>query len=210
MFSPNKSSIREANDHLQALYQRISELENTVKEQASAIMHRDEINQANVKEAVRIKDLEISELHRTVAASEARIQKLVTQNKEKDAEIERLKSKTQLLEDACDNLPALESCLWSLKQANDLIISTGSVRSRHGSARSRSASGPLNPTSALSTGLHNDKGMEVSASGDSGSSSTFTGNGRGPGGTFVNSYSVAGNRSFSISDVDDDGESTTV
>lgn len=210
MFSPNKSSIREANDHLHALYQRISELENTVKEQASALMHRDELNQANVKEAVRKKDLEISELHKTMAASEAKVQKLVTQNKEKDAQIERLKAKTQLLEDACDNLPALESCLWTLKQAHDLIVSTGSVRSRHGSLRSRSASGPLSPTSASHGGLQNDKGMEVSASGDSGSSSTFTGNGRGPSGSFVNSYSVAGNRSFSISDVEDDGESTTV
>ncbi|XP_071508957.1 vimentin-type intermediate filament-associated coiled-coil protein-like [Diadema antillarum] len=231
MFSPTKSSIKEANDHLQALYQRIAELENTVKEQASALMHRDETSQANIREAVRKKGLEIAELHKSMAASEARVQKLLGQNREKDAHIEQLEAKVHFLEDACDSLPALESCVWTLKQAHDLILSTGGVRSRHASAaaasgaRSRSASGPASPN-CVSSGpggvLHNNVGMRMDVStgvtGESGHTGGPTmysdsGPGRRPaGGPFVNSYNVAVNRSFSISDVEDDEESqsTTV
>lgn len=108
MFSPTKSSIKEANDHLQALYKRVSDLETTVKEQAESLMKRDEEAQQNIEEVARNSGREISELRKSLEASESHVQSLLASCREKDTLISHLQYKCKLLDDACQTLPALD------------------------------------------------------------------------------------------------------
>ncbi|XP_077981316.1 vimentin-type intermediate filament-associated coiled-coil protein-like [Glandiceps talaboti] len=115
-FSPSRSSIREANDHLQALYKRVDDLEQTVKEQAESMIKKDEQMQTALKEVSQHKDKEITELRKTLESSEAQLQRLLATTREKDAQIAHLLSKCQLLDDICITKPALEKLLSAFEK----------------------------------------------------------------------------------------------
>ena len=117
MFSPTKSSIKEANEHLQALYQRVSELETTVKEQAESLMKRDEDAQRSIDDLTRAKDREINELRKSLEASEGHVQSLLGSCREKDTLISHLQYKCKLLDDATRCIPTLDQLMKVLLEA---------------------------------------------------------------------------------------------
>ncbi|XP_070564478.1 vimentin-type intermediate filament-associated coiled-coil protein-like [Ptychodera flava] len=122
-FSPSRSSIREANDHLQALYKRVSDLEQTVKDQAESMIKKDEQMQTALKQVSLQKDKEITELRRTLESSEAHVQRLLASQREKDAQIANLQHKCQLLEDICQSKPMLENLLATIEKAENFKTS---------------------------------------------------------------------------------------
>ncbi|XP_019645733.1 PREDICTED: vimentin-type intermediate filament-associated coiled-coil protein-like [Branchiostoma belcheri] len=120
MFSPTRTSIKEANEHLQQLYGRVAELEKTVQEQAESLIKKDEQMQTRLKEVTQEKDSEIAELRRSLEASEAHVQKLVASLKERDATMHHLQHKCQLLEDISQYKPMLEGLLARVVEAEQL------------------------------------------------------------------------------------------
>ncbi|XP_033636284.1 vimentin-type intermediate filament-associated coiled-coil protein-like [Asterias rubens] len=122
----NKSNIKEANEHLQKLYQRVQDLESTVQEQAEAMMRRDEEAESTLRELGRSKDREIAELRRSLESSEMHVQHLLGSCREKDSQISFLKQRSKILDDVCQELPSLEILVDTLRR-------TPSSRSRHAS-----------------------------------------------------------------------------
>ena len=122
----NKSNIKEANEHLQKLYQRVQDLESTVQEQAEAMIRRDEEAVSALRELGRAKDREIAELRKSLESSEVHVQQLMGAFRDKDAQISRLKQRSKILDDVCQELPSLEIIVDTLRK-------TPSSQSRHAS-----------------------------------------------------------------------------
>ncbi|GIY59749.1 uncharacterized protein CEXT_351101 [Caerostris extrusa] len=53
--SPNRTSIKEANDHLQLLHERVMELESTTQEQSEALKKKEELLQATIRDITDLK-----------------------------------------------------------------------------------------------------------------------------------------------------------
>ncbi len=171
MFSPAKSSIKEANDHLQALYKRVSELESTVKEQAESLMKRDEEAQRNLQELSRNKDREITELRKSLEASEAHVQGLLSNSRDKDTVISHLQYKCKLLEDATQSLPALDQLMRVLTEAQRFSTGGGGTSGTQIGNCTSTSSPPGGPP--ITDGLHhqqhlsnNSRNFSISEDGD--------------------------------------------
>lgn len=114
--SPTRSSIKEANDHLQLLHQRVVELETTVQNQAEALMKKDEIMQAKLRELAEIKDLEIDELTKRLEYSEEKLKKLEHLLRDKDQVIEQLSNRCVSAEEVSAYTPAIEKLLAAMRK----------------------------------------------------------------------------------------------
>ncbi|XP_038048372.1 vimentin-type intermediate filament-associated coiled-coil protein-like [Patiria miniata] len=126
----NKSNIKEANEHLQKLYQRVQDLESTVQEQAEAMIRKDEEAGEALRELGRSKDREIAELRKSLEASEVHVQHLMGSCRDKDAQILQLKQRSRILEEVCQELPSLEIVVGALRKTP---LSPGMPGSRHAS-----------------------------------------------------------------------------
>ncbi|XP_071954289.1 vimentin-type intermediate filament-associated coiled-coil protein-like [Antedon mediterranea] len=120
MFSPSKSSIKEANEHFQALYNRISELEKTVKDQAEAIIKRDDEEQQRMNAVTQKHQEEVTKLTTNLETAEKKIEILSRNLQEKSAVTTTLQYKCQIITDLCASIPAFESYLTTLKQIESL------------------------------------------------------------------------------------------
>lgn len=113
--SPTRTMIKEANDHLQLLHQKVTELEKTVREQAEALIKKDELMQTRLKELADMKDARIMELSRGLEIYEQRIQKLEQSCKEKESVIEMMNHRCGFVEELVSYTPLLEGLVSSLK-----------------------------------------------------------------------------------------------
>ncbi|XP_023221808.1 uncharacterized protein LOC111623456 [Centruroides sculpturatus] len=114
--SPTRSSIKEANDHLQLLHQRVVELETTVQDQAEALIKKDEMMQSKLRELAEIKDLEIDELTKRIEYSDEKLKKLEHLLREKDQLIEQLSNRCVLAEEVSAYTPAIEKLLAAMRK----------------------------------------------------------------------------------------------
>lgn len=122
--SPTRSMIKEANDHLQLLHQKVMELEKTVQEQAEALIKKDEYMQTKLRELMEMKDAHILEHKRTLESYEQRMQKLEQQCRDKDAQLEAMTQKCISVDELDTFVPALEKLLASLKKLSTKNVTT--------------------------------------------------------------------------------------
>lgn len=118
--SPARSTITEANRHLQAMHTRIQDLESTVKDQAEALMRKDESSQIQLAELASRNELEITKLQQALQMSEQKVQNLMLLNKNKDTRIAQLLEKCEILDNLMQSKPALEGIVHLLSQAQSL------------------------------------------------------------------------------------------
>ena len=162
----SKLNIREANEHLQKLHQRVYEMESQLQLQA---IHVEELQRANgrLEEKVRdvlkekeaamtAKDAQLSELGEQLLESERRVQQLLEAAEERDATLMRLDEKTRLFYTAVEHKSSLAKILEVLEEVS------GSEES--------SRDGPPEPLSlAPTTGEGNSRSYDhVGAHGDQG------------------------------------------
>lgn len=114
--SPTRTSIKEANDHLQLLYQKVIELEKTVKDQAEALMRKDEYMQTKLRELAEAKDFEIEELQKKTQLQSQKLKKMEETLKEKESQIETLNERISLVDEVSSYIPIVERLLSSLKK----------------------------------------------------------------------------------------------
>ncbi|XP_013419482.2 uncharacterized protein LOC106180130 [Lingula anatina] len=113
----SKLNIQEANRHLQALHMRVQELESMVKEQAEALIRKDEQMQVKIAELVSAKEAEVTQFQQALYISEQKVQNLMTLSRNKDARIFQLKQRCEHLDELLKTKPVLENILEILKQA---------------------------------------------------------------------------------------------
>ncbi|UYV62315.1 hypothetical protein LAZ67_2000087 [Cordylochernes scorpioides] len=113
--SPTQTSIKEANNHLQLLHNKVKELEKIVKEQAELLIKKDEVIQNQILEITNLKDHEI-ELQQINKFQEDKITKLEASLSEKDAQYEQLNQRVMLIDEITGFAPSLEKLLTSIKK----------------------------------------------------------------------------------------------
>lgn len=114
--SPNRTSIKEANDHLQLLHQRVMDLESTTREQSEALQKKDELLQTTIRDITDLKDSEIHDLATIIDQLRDRIKKLEQLLREKDQQIELLNHRCSIAEDVASYTPAVEKLLSAMKK----------------------------------------------------------------------------------------------
>lgn len=112
--------IKEANAHLAALHQRVTELEGTIREQAESLIRKDEHYQAVLKDFVDTKDRELAELQKRLIHSEEETQRLTAAIKDKDRELERARHHSRLLAQICQRRPLLETLVSLMAEAEGM------------------------------------------------------------------------------------------
>jgi chromosome segregation ATPase len=117
MDSLPKVHVKEANDHLQRMFARVIELEELTKQQAAAITSRDEelASLRHDRQTLEGKNREISELREKLASSQATVERLVADMKDRDAATVALKEKARLFDNILNCKPALERIVESLR-----------------------------------------------------------------------------------------------
>lgn len=114
--SPNRTSIKEANDHLQLLHERVMELEATTQEQSEALKKKDELLQTTIRDITDLKDSEIHDLASVIDQLRDRIKKLEHLIREKDQQIELLNHRCSIAEDVASYTPSVEKLLSAMKK----------------------------------------------------------------------------------------------
>lgn len=153
--SPNRTSIKEANDHLQLLHQRVVELEKTTQEQAEALVKKDELMQATLKEITEVKDAEIHNLAVIVEQLKERVRKLEQAVRDKDQQIEHLNHRCTVAEDVASYTPAVEKLLSAMKKI-PMKSKLGSSRSKLRSNRTHSGKTERRSTTSMDGNHPND------------------------------------------------------
>ena len=125
--SMNKSSIREANEHLQKLHSRIYELESKLQLQA---MHIEELQRKNTELTQQLR--QEREEHDSVAAAkedessraisrlETQLQQLLESAEERDAAMIKLEAKSRLFYEVAEHKYALSRILELLEEVSDM------------------------------------------------------------------------------------------
>lgn len=133
--SPTRSSIKEANDHLQLLHVKVVELERTVQEQAEALIKKDETMQARIRDVGDAKDARIAELEAQLAAAEERVRKYDEMVRDRDMQIELLTHRYTLVDEVAVYTPVVEKLLAAMRR-----LPTKAARSSGSGSRPRSRS----------------------------------------------------------------------
>ena len=123
----NKSSIREANEHLQKLHSRIYDLESKLQLQA---MHIEELQRKNTElteelrqereehgSVMAAKDEESSQ---AISRLETQLQKLLESAEERDAAVIKLEAKSRLFYEVAEHKYALSRILELLEEVSDM------------------------------------------------------------------------------------------
>ncbi len=126
MSGPSKVNIKEANDHLKQLHQRVFELDNQLQLQA---IHVEELQRANAQlqqkaqETVRekesvvaAKESQIASLTQRLQQSEEHVQKLLETAHERDAMVVKLEEKARLFYEVVEHKPVLARMVDILKE----------------------------------------------------------------------------------------------
>jgi len=114
--SPTRSMIKEANDHLQLLHQRVQQLEQTVKEQAEAMLKKDEESHARIYEIIQSKDAVINNMTQTVDELKHRVHFLEQQCHEKDCRLATFSSQQDVIAELVTYSPVLTGLLSTLQK----------------------------------------------------------------------------------------------
>lgn len=114
--SPTRSSIKEANDHLQLLHVKVAELERTVQEQAEALIKKDEAMQARIRDVGDAKDGRIAELEAQLAAAQDSLHKHEECLRERDMQLELLSHRYALVDEVAAYTPVVEKLLAAMKR----------------------------------------------------------------------------------------------
>ncbi|KAH6941021.1 hypothetical protein HPB50_012063 [Hyalomma asiaticum] len=114
--SPTRSSIKEANDHLQLLHVKVAELERTVQEQAEALIKKDEAMQMRIRDVGDAKDARIAELEAQLAAAEERLRKHEELLRERDMQLELLSHRYALVDEVAAYTPVVEKLLAAMRR----------------------------------------------------------------------------------------------
>ncbi|KAG8183048.1 hypothetical protein JTE90_018094 [Oedothorax gibbosus] len=136
--SPNRTSIKEANDHLQLLHERVMELESTTQQQSLALKDKDELLTTTVRGITELKDTEIQSLSTVIDQLRDRIKKLEHLLREKDQQIETLNHRCSLAEDVASYTPTVEKLLIAMKKLPYKSIKHNSAKSKSRAVRSHS------------------------------------------------------------------------
>lgn len=112
-----KVHVKEANDHLQRMFARVMELEDLTKQQAAKIASRDEELERLRADRKKLdeKDRQIADLREKLASSEAMVERLVAEVKERDAGTAALKEKAKQFDCILDSRDTLERVVESLR-----------------------------------------------------------------------------------------------
>lgn len=114
--SPTRSSIKEANDHLQLLHVKVAELERTVQEQAEALIKKDEAMQTRIRDVGDAKDARIAELEAQLAVAEDRLRKHEELLRERDMQLELLSHRYALVDEVAAYTPVVEKLLAAMRR----------------------------------------------------------------------------------------------
>ncbi|KFM77057.1 Vimentin-type intermediate filament-associated coiled-coil protein, partial [Stegodyphus mimosarum] len=134
--SPNRTSIKEANDHLQLLHQRVMDLETTTREQSEALKKKDELLQTTIRDITDLKDAEIHDLASIIDQLRDRVKKLEHLLREKDQQIELLNHRCSIAEDVATYTPAVEKLLSAMKKLPYKAVKHGTSRQKNRPVRS--------------------------------------------------------------------------
>lgn len=123
----NKSSIREANEHLQKLHSRIYELESKLQLQA---MHIEELQRKNTELTEQLRQereehdslmaAKEEESSRAISRLETQLQKLLESAEERDAAMIKLEAKSRLFYEVAEHKYALSRILELLEEVSDM------------------------------------------------------------------------------------------
>ncbi|CAL1293509.1 unnamed protein product [Larinioides sclopetarius] len=136
--SPNRTSIKEANDHLQLLHERVVELEATTQEQSETLKKKDELLQTTIRDITDLKDAEIHDLATVIDQLRDRIKKLEHLLREKDQQIELLNHRCNIAEEVASYTPTVEKLLSAMKKLPYKASKHSSLKPRSRSTRSHS------------------------------------------------------------------------
>lgn len=114
--SPNKCSIKEANEHLQLLHQRVEELETTVQEQAEALIKKDDAHQTEINDLILKHEIVLQDLIKNLDQTEERLRRSGQIIREKDALLDQLSQRFSQFDDLTSFTPVLERLVYSLKK----------------------------------------------------------------------------------------------
>ena len=125
----NKTTIKEANEHLQQLHQRVYELESQVQVQA---MHMAELQKANTELQRRVqeeqsktalalgtKDQELAELGARLQESERQVHVLLESARERDAAVLKLEAKARLFYEVVEHRTVLKKIVATLEELDE-------------------------------------------------------------------------------------------
>ncbi|XP_037528295.1 vimentin-type intermediate filament-associated coiled-coil protein-like [Rhipicephalus sanguineus] len=128
--SPTRSSIKEANDHLQLLHVKVAELERTVQEQAEALIKKDEAMQTRIRDVGDAKDARIAELEAQLTVAEERLRKQEEQLRDRDMQLELLSHRYALVDEVAAYTPVVEKLLAAMRRLPAKTPSRQAPRSR--------------------------------------------------------------------------------
>lgn len=114
--SPTRSSIKEANDHLQLLHVKVAELERTVQEQAEALIKKDEAMQTRIRDVGDAKDARIAELEAQLVVAEDRLRKHEELLRERDMQLELLSHRYALVDEVAAYTPVVDKLLAAMRR----------------------------------------------------------------------------------------------
>lgn len=134
--SPNRTSIKEANDHLQLLHERVMELESTTQQQSESLKEKDELLETTARDITEMKDTEIHSLASVIDQLRDRIKKLEHLLREKDQQIEILNHRCSLAEDVASCTPAVEKLLSAMKKLPYKSVKHNASKSKSRAVRS--------------------------------------------------------------------------
>lgn len=119
-------AIKEANHHIQGLMGRVHELEEQVKELSAELKRQNEAHAENLKilplrmnQTMRQKDEEIAELKQKLKHSEATVENLVREARERESIFLHVKSRSRVLDEILKHRDAFESILTCLSILDD-------------------------------------------------------------------------------------------
>ena len=112
--SPARVNIEEANKHLQMLYSRVSELEQTLAERNSAFEKRELELRDEYESIIVLKDTEFQKVSVQLGESQKKTSELADQIKLKDSVISDLQDKKRVLDEILQHRPMVENLLTSM------------------------------------------------------------------------------------------------
>ena len=126
-----RTSIEEANRHLNLLHSRVHELEQTVTSQHDALQAKDEHFQSTIAEISSAKDTEIESIRRKLRESEQTVVILQHQIQQKDQMIANLQHNFGVMETLLNHKASVQHLLHAMKEAEKNLqdVNGGEVES---------------------------------------------------------------------------------
>ena len=116
-----RTSIEEANKHLNLLHSRVNELEKTVTEQRDALIAKDEHLQSKITEISSAKNTEIESLQRKLHETEQTVFLLQQQVQRKDEVIATLQHNFGIVETLLNHRVSVQNLLKAMREAEKNI-----------------------------------------------------------------------------------------